>query len=149
MQFETYRELIVCYYSSQISKVQRKSSLIRPSTSNFQFCIISPNCRVLTPCPLSLLGSRRRLGFWGIWASLLDALHVLFSSAGYAEHTARTVHTCAHFSGLVHTFRGGLHTSSGVISWCHSGLPLCWFCIKCRVFKYAWIIAGQMGCTTT
>lgn len=78
MRFETYGDLLVCYYSSQISKVRRESSVIGPSTSNFQFCTISPNRRVLTPCPLSLLGSRRRLGFWGIWASLLDALHVLF-----------------------------------------------------------------------
>jgi len=78
MRFETYGDLIIYYYSSQISKVRRESSLIRPSTSNFQFCTISPNRRVLTPCPLSLLGSRRRLGFWDIWASLLDALHVLF-----------------------------------------------------------------------
>ena len=78
MRFETYGDLIIYYYSSQISKVRRESSVIRPSTSNFQFCTISPNRRVLTPCPLSLLGSRRRLRFWGIWASLLDALHVLF-----------------------------------------------------------------------
>ena len=40
------------------------------------------------------------------------------ASAGCPEHTVHTVHTCAHFSGWVHTFRGVVHSTLGVS---HSG----------------------------
>ena len=99
----------------------------------FSFSKLSPNFSVITHIYYSM--ARFHMLFANIYhyagrsdsfgiinlpakkVGLVNSRRSLFSctSAGCPEHTVHTVHTCAHFSGLVHTFGGSVHTTLGVV----------------------------------